>query len=167
MTAEKKYIRNITAAICTLWLFLFSAVTSGADTKTAGALAEAQAVYLRISVQAYTSAFTLTDAQQKQIRNAFDDYLKKDLLPVLTKLHLQEKWADLQRDTQFQELHRELAAQPKRKEKIAILQELRKLQKDYYPELDQVVSDPVLKKATLALQRKLNGIVKKIIEKHL
>lgn len=66
-----------------------------------------------------------------------------------------------QRDAQFQALHRELAQKKNRKDKISILQELRKLQKDYYPELEQAASDPALKKATLLLQRKLNSIVKK------
>lgn len=142
--------------------FLLSILTLGAMSLSAAdpaALTEAQTCYLHSAVAIYSNSLTLTETRKQEIWNAFSDYLQKDLMPFLTKHHLVEKWSDLQRDTQFRKLNAAYLTQKNRKGKIAILKEMKQLQKDYYPDLDPVMSDPEMKKAARRLQQRLNQIL--------
>lgn len=139
-------------AICTLL-----AVSLSAADPTA--LTEAQTFYLHSAMAAYSSTLSLTESQNQEIWKAFSDYLQKDLMSVLTKLHLVEKWVDMQRDAQFRSLNKAYLQKKNRKDKLAVLKELKRLQKDYYPELDMAQNDPSIKKATRKLQQRLNKII--------
>lgn len=138
--------------ICTL----FTVSLAAADPT---ALTEAQTLYLHSAMAAYSGTLNLTESQNKEVWKAFSDYLQKDLMSVLTKLQLVDKWINMQRDTQFRDLNKAYLQKKNRKEKLAVLKELKRLQKDYYPELAQVQTDPEMKIATRKLQQRLNKIV--------
>lgn len=153
MVNRKKTVCVI-GAVCALF---YSAVLASADPS---AVADAQKYYLQSAILAYSNTLHLTDQQKQEVEKAFSGYLHKDLMPVLAKLQLTEKWSDMQRDTQFRELTNAYLTKKTRKEKFAILKELKRLQKDYYPELEQIQTDPAMKTAARKLQQKLNQILK-------